>query len=344
SILLAVVAGPLVAIGRAVVRRVVVSVPMTYLDHEVLSVIGEDHPGSWPEFGPRYRVVGEVRSQDLGPSLDALDGWLAGGVDTIVVSGRLPPHQFALLADTALTHGCRFLSLSQSPELAGLSPSRVWVEGTSYLEFSSPGLRIPQLAAKRVLDVLGASALLVLLSPVLVTLAVLIKLDSKGPVLFRQIRPGRRGEQFGMYKFRSMHSDAEKRLAQDPLLLQKFLDHDCKLPEDDDPRVTDVGRWMRKASLDELPQLLNVVLGDMSLVGPRPLVGPELGHYGQRQATVLSVKPGMTGLWQVTGRSTIKFPERAGIDLEYVRGWSIFRDIWILLRTVPAVVTQRGAH
>jgi lipopolysaccharide/colanic/teichoic acid biosynthesis glycosyltransferase len=147
-----------------------------------------------------------------------------------------------------------------------------------------------------------------------------------------------------MFKFRSMRVDAEDVLTADTELYERFLRNGCKLPEGEDPRITRVGRFMRRTSLDELPQLLNVVLGDMSLVGPRPLVGPELANYGEGVPTLLSVRPGMTGRWQVSGRSAIAFPERAEMDLEYVRNWSFLGDLWILVLTPAAVLLRTGAH
>ena len=155
---------------------------------------------------------------------------------------------------------------------------------------------------------------------------------------------GHRGKFFDLIKFRSMRSNAEEVLRNDPLLQRTYIENDFKLPENDDPRVTRLGRFLRRTSLDELPQLLNVLVGDMSLVGPRPLVGPELEKYGSRIPTLLSVKPGMTGRWQVSGRSSIPYPERAEMDLEYVRNWSFLGDLWILALTLPAVLIRNGAH
>ena len=141
-----------------------------------------------------------------------------------------------------------------------------------------------------------------------------------------------------------MRADAEKVLRSDETLYRKYLANDFKLPEDEDPRITRLGRFLRRTSLDELPQLLNVLKGTMSLVGPRPVVAPELEMYRGRIPILLSVKPGVTGPWQIAGRSKIAFPYRAELDLDYVRNWSLLRDFWILLLTVPAVLLQRGAH
>jgi lipopolysaccharide/colanic/teichoic acid biosynthesis glycosyltransferase len=140
-----------------------------------------------------------------------------------------------------------------------------------------------------------------------------------------------------------MRKDAEASLRGDPELYREYVENNFKLSDDRDPRLTRVGRWLRRTSLDELPQLLNVFVGDMSLVGPRPIVPEELERYGHGAAVFLSLKPGMTGAWQVNGRSTIGYPARADIELEYVRNWSLGRDLWILLTTIPAVLRMRGA-
>ncbi|HSH75417.1 MAG TPA: sugar transferase, partial [Longimicrobiales bacterium] len=175
-------------------------------------------------------------------------------------------------------------------------------------------------------------------------LALAVKLDSPGPVFFRQRRAAYRGGFFELLKLRSMRADAETVLRADPEMYARYLENDFKLPENEDPRITPLGRTLRKTSLDELPQLINVVRGDMSLVGPRPVVEPELEMYRGRIPTFLSMKPGITGPWQISGRSNIGFPERAQMDLDYVRNWSLLRDGWILLLTLPAVVLRRGAH
>jgi len=141
-----------------------------------------------------------------------------------------------------------------------------------------------------------------------------------------------------------MHRDAEERLRRDPSLYARYVANSYKLPEETDPRLTRIGRFMRKTSLDELPQLINVLIGDMSLVGPRPIVPEELEQYAHGAAVFLSLKPGMTGAWAVNGRSHIGYPDRADIELAYVRNWSLWRDLGILSNTVPAVLRGRGAH
>jgi exopolysaccharide production protein ExoY len=196
---------------------------------------------------------------------------------------------------------------------------------------------------KRALDV----ALVLLASPLVVPLGVLIALvvlvTSRGSVLFGQERMGLGGRVFKMYKFRTMHREAEQLLAQDPHLWNEYVTNGFKLPAELDRRVTKVGRFLRRSSLDELPQVINVLLGTMSMVGPRPVVPEELDNYGDRRATYLSVRPGVTGAWQVSGRSDIDYPERVDIDEQYVREWSLGLDLKILARTPVAVLTARGA-
>ncbi|MGE0708215.1 MAG: sugar transferase [Planctomycetota bacterium] len=202
--------------------------------------------------------------------------------------------------------------------------------------------------AKRALDVVLAVVALVLLSPLLLLLALLIKLEDGGPVLFSQVRVGRGGRWFRFYKLRSMSPDAEARRA---ALKARWQDEQAALGGDalrfklvEDPRVTRVGRWLRRASLDELPQLVNVLLGDMSLVGPRPPIPEEVADYGPRERLRLEVEQGITCIWQVSGRSTIPFPRQVEMDLDYIRRRSLLLDLALLVRTIPAVLDSRGAY
>lgn len=198
-------------------------------------------------------------------------------------------------------------------------------------------------ATKRILDIVGAIVLLALLSPLLLLVALAIKIDSRGPVLFAHRRLGKDGQHFDCYKFRTMEMDAEHRVFDDEKLRHHYVSNDFKIPFELDPRITRLGKFLRPSSLDELPQLLNVLLGEMSLVGPRPIVSLEATHYGDRLPTLLSVRPGVTGPWAVGGRTHLKYPARAEVELEYVQSRSLGTDILILLRTPWAVLTQRGA-
>jgi exopolysaccharide biosynthesis polyprenyl glycosylphosphotransferase len=195
-------------------------------------------------------------------------------------------------------------------------------------------------ASKRLFDAVAASVGLLVAGPVLLVAAALIKLEDGGPVFFRQSRLGRDGVPFGMLKLRSMVPDAEARLAE----VAELNEADGPLFKvRDDPRITRIGRFIRKTSIDELPQLWNVVRGDMSLVGPRPALEREAEHWSPAVRGRLRVRPGITGMWQVHGRSESSFDDYARLDLYYVDNWSLLTDIEILLKTVPAVVRGRGA-
>jgi exopolysaccharide biosynthesis polyprenyl glycosylphosphotransferase len=217
------------------------------------------------------------------------------------------------------------------------------VGGLPLLSVGASSLTRVSMTAKRTLDLVGAAVLLVAFSPIMIAFAVALKLESRGPVFFRQPRAGRGDGEFALIKFRSMYVDAERRKAE----LQKLNESDdgvmFKIRED--PRVTKVGRVMRRFSIDELPQLFNVLTGDMSLVGPRPLIHEESAaletewHLRRRE-----LRPGLTGPWQIYGRSQSPFQEMVRFDYQYVSGWSLARDIELLLATVPAVLSGRGAY
>jgi exopolysaccharide biosynthesis polyprenyl glycosylphosphotransferase len=196
---------------------------------------------------------------------------------------------------------------------------------------------------KALIDRIAATVAVVVFSPVLLAVAILVKRDSPGPVLFRQQRLGQGGMPFTIYKFRSMAADAEQRLRRDGLW-DTYVANGFKLPDGEDPRITRLGALLRRTSLDELPQLLNVVFGSMSLVGPRPIVPEELGSYGDLVGVYTGVKPGVTGYWQVNGRSDIVFPERAYLDAYYYDNRSFRVDLRILMRTVAAVAFRVGAR
>jgi lipopolysaccharide/colanic/teichoic acid biosynthesis glycosyltransferase len=203
------------------------------------------------------------------------------------------------------------------------------------------GDRTLQRAAKRALDVAGALMAIVVLALPALVVAIAIRLDSRGPVFLRQWRVGRNGEPFRMFKFRTMCDGADgmkvalsgQNEQQGPLFKMRA-----------DPRMTRVGRWLRKSSIDELPQILNVFAGHMSLVGPRPPLPAEVQLYTPYQLGRLAAKPGMTGLWQVSGRSLLTFDRMVDLDRQYIAEWTFTGDVLILLRTVPAVLSGRGAY
>ncbi len=225
------------------------------------------------------------------------------------------------------------------------SSGTVEVANVSGFDYPMLGLRrVPtdeaRLAVKRLIDIIGCSIGLLLASPLIIGAAIAVKVTSDGPIFFKQVRAGRNGRKFTMYKFRSMVVDAEK--------LRAKLEH---LNEMDgpvfkikhDPRITAVGRFIRKTSIDELPQLFNILMGDMSLVGPRPALPSEVEQYQAWQRRRLSVKPGLTGLWQVSGRNQVDFEEWMQLDLQYIDRWSLWLDIKIILKTIPTVLFHKGA-
>ena len=195
---------------------------------------------------------------------------------------------------------------------------------------------------KRLIDLAGALLLLVMLSPLFLLIGALIKLESDGPAFFPQTRVGKWGKQFTMYKFRSMCADAERR--KDDLLDQNEMHGGVIFKMKRDPRITRIGRIIRRGSLDELPQLWNVLKGEMSLVGPRPPVPPEVQTYSLGERRRLDVKPGITCIWQVSGRSQLTFQQQVELDVTYIESQSIRGDLKLLLKTVPAVLTGRGAY
>jgi exopolysaccharide biosynthesis polyprenyl glycosylphosphotransferase len=296
-----------------------------------------------------YRPVGfiDVRSPASPGALGTLKDFplilAASGAEVVVMCGFMSDGQFDEIVDYALAGGCQVLALPREKH-AGVHPTTVWRGGQPLVELTRPVLKGRQFFLKRVLDLGGAAFGLLLLSPLIALIWLAIKLESPGPGIFGHRRLGRNGRVFNCLKFRSMHVDAEARLEADAALHASYVRNNYKLPERDDPRLTRVGRLLRTTSLDELPQLINVLRGEMSLVGPRPIVPEELGQYESTAAIFLSLKPGMTGAWSVNGRSRVGYPNRADIELEYVRNWSLTRDLWILLRTAPAVVLRRGAH
>ena len=194
---------------------------------------------------------------------------------------------------------------------------------------------------KRLFDIIVSFLGLLILSPLFLLLTILIKCDSKGPVFFIQKRVGRNGKKFGIFKFRTMRTNAEELIASfTPEQLKEWKEN-FKLKND--PRITRVGKFLRNTSLDELPQLINIFIGNMSLVGPRPIVEEELEWYGEKKNVLLSVRPGLTGWWATNGRSEVSYPERCDYELYYVYNCSLLLDIKILFKTFSAVFSRKGA-
>ena len=198
-------------------------------------------------------------------------------------------------------------------------------------------------AIKRLIDFVSALVLIVLLLPLMLVVAIAIRVDSPGPLFFKHRRLGRHGRHFDCLKFRTMEIDAEHRVFEDESLRHHYVSNHFKIPTGLDPRITRLGRFLRRSSIDELPQLWNVLKGEMAMVGPRPIVALEATHYGDQLDALLSVKPGITGYWAISGRSTVGYPARVEVELEYVRNQSLRTDLEIMAKTPWAVLTQKGA-
>lgn len=272
--------------------------------------------------------------------------------ETVVACGYLPDHYLHDVAEVTLSSGCQLLSLPRSISIAGVQPSVVWRQGQPLMELSTPSLKGQQLVLKRLVDLVGALTGLLLAGPVMLLAALAIKLDSRGPVFFRQERIGTGGRRFRVWKFRTMQTDASdtahRELVTRMLVGQEIgTGHTNAVGEQvyklvNDSRVTRVGGFLRRTSIDELPQLFNVLTGDMSLVGPRPPLTYEFEAYDHWQYDRLEVRPGMTGLWQVSGRNLLTYRQMCELDVQYVRCWSLYLDFKILLKTIPVVLFNSG--
>jgi exopolysaccharide biosynthesis polyprenyl glycosylphosphotransferase len=280
----------------------------------------------------------------LSAGLDDLESVLASGeIDHLMVqlnADYIPQARVADLMRVCFREGIRFATFPAERDILLPGAEINHVEGVGFLSYNPPVLSRSSRLLKRGVDLALASVALVLLAPLMAVIAVAIRLDSPGTVFYRQTRVGRERERFRLYKFRTMVPGADAMTAE---LMAQSVDPDWLILERD-PRVTRVGRFLRRTSLDELPQLWNVVRGDMSLVGPRPL--PERDDagvvgWGRHRADLM---PGVTGYWQVLGRNNIPFKEMVEIDYAYVAGWSLLQDFKILVRTVPVVLRRRGSN
>jgi len=276
----------------------------------------------------------------------ALDLSKKRGIDSIVFA---MPHtrreDIPRLVDAV---SMRFRHVMIIPNLGGITNSTVMARdlaGTLAVEIRHTLLDARVRKVKRALDLFGAVVGGLIISPILLALAVLVKLDSPGPALYGHQRLGAADRHFRCWKFRTMHTNAEE-------LLDQYLQNNPQLQDEwargfklrSDPRVTRMGRFLRKTSLDELPQLWNVLCGEMSLVGPRPIVDAEVSKYGKVYALYRRIRPGMSGFWQVSGRNSTSYEERVALDAYYIQNWSIWLDFVILARTVSSVILGRGAH
>jgi len=278
----------------------------------------------------------------LGSARDIIEVVHDRNVETVIIASSAFDHD--VLARMIAELRDEDVDLHISSGLFEVLTSRVLVSevaGVPLITVKGISLSAGNLLVKRVFDLIVAGLIILIGLPLWVLFAALVKFSSPGPVFYAQERVGRDGRRFGMLKFRSMYRDADKRLAElsaaneasGPLFKMK-----------DDPRVTPVGKWMRKFSIDEFPQLINVIKGEMSLVGPRPPLPSEVQRYSEGDWRRLEVTPGMTGLWQVSGRSSLTFDEMVRLDLFYIENWSVALDITLMLRTIPAVLLARGAY
>ncbi|MFT8316339.1 MAG: sugar transferase [Clostridium sp.] len=210
------------------------------------------------------------------------------------------------------------------------------------LEASCPKTKKSYLFFKRSFDIISSSCAIIVFSPVLIIISILVKCDSKGSVFFAHKRLGKNGKIIGVFKYRTMVQNAEDLLKK--LTPEQKREYETNFKLENDPRITKIGQFLRKTSLDELPQLFNILLGNMSVVGPRPIVEKELNKYGDFSDKLLSVKPGLTGNWQANGRSDTTYEERVKLDIEYINNRNFWYDIKIILKTVITVLRREGAR
>jgi exopolysaccharide biosynthesis polyprenyl glycosylphosphotransferase len=308
-----------------------------HLERAVLAAGGDYSLAGYVSIGRRTfdGAIGSI--SELSQLIDAHD------VETVVVCEHLSDQQITSVRDASLAAGCQLLYPARAVKIAGVRPALVWHQDQPFFELGAPVLKASAVIGKRIVDLVGAVLGLVFLSPVFLLIAIAVKLDSPGPVFFSQDRAGLGGRRFRMLKFRTMGvgADAEK----DKL---SHLNHSgdsrlFKIPQD--PRVTRLGALLRRWSLDELPQCWNVLWGDMSLVGPRPFFEADFATYQDHHFRRLDAKPGITGLWQVSGRSSVvDFEDVVYLDRQYIEQWSFWLDVSIMFRTLPAVVRRTGAY
>jgi len=262
--------------------------------------------------------------------------------NTILVAGSVGAPAMRQIADLALLHQCDLLAVMPTELLAGHDPVVVWDGDSPFVQLARVPRKAWEVRAKRAIDVVASVAGLVVLSPLLALLSAAIVLESPGDPLFRHERVGLRGRRFRCLKLRTMRADAEVTLRSNAEMFDEYRRNHFKIQDERDPRVTRLGRFLRRTSLDELPQLWNVLVGEMSLVGPRPVLEDELSHYAASRDLLLSVQPGITGYWAVSGRHSVGYPERCDIELRYVREWSLAHDLQILAGTAGAVLKPGG--
>jgi exopolysaccharide biosynthesis polyprenyl glycosylphosphotransferase len=331
--------------GRYIHRMLLVGSESTIVD------VGEHLArSSWSGFrvvgvcldgGPdEIKIAGELVPV-VGSSRDVRAAIVASGADSVAITGESAPAELRELAGAVESPGVELLVAPAITDVAGPRTVVRNVAGVPLLHVEEPTFAGPQRVFKEAMDRLSAAVGLLLLSPMFAALALAIRLDTPGPIFFRQRRVGHGGRRFDIVKFRTMVEDAESRRVD----LDERNEADGVLFKlRSDPRITRVGRVLRRWSIDELPQLWNVLRGEMSLVGPRPPLPAEVEQYEHHVSRRLMVKPGMTGLWQVSGRSDLQWDEAVRLDLFYVDHWSPIMDVAIVFRTFAAVVKGSGAY
>lgn len=347
------------AVGRFIARRVVYAMRKTGHFQEPALIVGANEEGqltadqfnTWRTSG--VRVVGYVDDEHCCTLAHHLQ-WMGRleEIDQIVEKngiGEIILITSALTQEQILT---LFRKFGTRKEINLRLTSGLYEIISTGMEVKEDGL-VPMMtvnkvrmagwdkALKLLLDYAIAVPAVILLTPVFALIWILIKLDSPGPAIYRRRVMGVNGRQFDAFKFRTMRIDGDEILEKNPELMKEYLEN-FKLKED--PRITRIGNFLRKTSLDELPQLFNVLGNEMSIVGPRMICPQELAKYDQWDINLLTVKPGITGLWQVRGRSEVSYEERVRMDMLYIRNWTIWLDIQLLIQTIPAVLSRRGAY
>jgi len=329
----------IVGAGRAGQRMLQWLYGQPQLGYHVVGFVDDEEPNECLVIATQRRVE---RPTYLGPSSGLREIVRKHDVDEVIIA--LPPTAHEQMMWTVNQCRAAEIEFKLVPDLFELTLDSVNIHEVAGLPLI--GLKPARIAGwnfviKRSMDIVLSSLVLMLGSIFMIPIAIAIKLDSDGPILFRQERVGQNGRRFVCFKFRTMVRDAESMRAE----ILKSSDVDPRLIKNpNDPRRTRVGKFLRKFSLDELPQFINVLLGEMSIVGPRPPVPAEVAEYDEWHRGRLLVTPGLTGLWQVSGRSNLSFDEMVRLDLYYAEHWAPWLDIKIILRTIPAIVTARGAY
>lgn len=350
-----------VIIGRFVLRRIVQNLRANGRFLTAALIIGANEEGlaiaEQLQANPKAGVwLAGFADDELGPGSELLPHVpVLGSVDTIGSLVRQHGIQEIIVASTALPREKLLqlftafgsednITIRMSSGLYELLTTGVEVQefgNVPLLSVNKVRLTGADMTMKSMLDLTLSIISLLVFLPIMLAIAIAIRLDSPGPIFHLRRVVGVGGKGFNAFKFRTMYVDADERLSRDPELRREFeMNHKLK----NDPRVTRIGRFLRRTSLDELPQLINVLLGQMSLVGPRMITAEERARYGKFRMNLSTVKPGITGLWQVSGRSDVSYEERVMLDMNYIRNYSIWFDLHILWQTIPAVLKSRGAY